>query len=906
MSQLDLELNKLGKFSGGKLAQRLYYELRYARRVSEAQNGKHDALVLSALEKVSSLLSAEGSITDKRVKEIEKLLSPMQEDCKKYKLMLCGHAHIDMNWMWRYDETVQITLDTFRTVLNLMKEFPKFTFSQSQTSVYAICEEFDPDMFAEIKKRIKEGRWEVTASTYVEADRNMANAESVVRQQLYSREFFEKRGITPSVIDFEPDTFGHNQNVPELLTQAGVKYYYHCRGLEGHDLYKYRAPSGSEILCYREPFWYNYDVNGDLVSYAPLFCEKYGVEYALRVYGVGDHGGGPTRRDLTRLTEMQKWPIFPTLEFGSFKKFFDSCAKATKALPVVDHELNILFPGCYTTQSGIKKGNAYSERLMAESEQLSAFAGNTRKDKMREGWTKVLFNQFHDILPGSGVPGTRDRALGEYQQAYAIANSAKRNAMRKIADNIDTSFIALDPIDDSSATGAGVGFNAERRITTAHVEVGQGGTRIFHVFNQCAFDRRENVRLTVWDLKLDNKKLTVTDAGGKALDYQLLTSGYNSYWGHDYVELMVFMTVPAMGFGSCILKTETSDSDPIDFITYEHTEPERDYSISNGIVSAKILPEKDFAILVSDGRKDYELKFVSLLENAERGMTAWVTGDDLTVIRPKGVRVQRIAKGSLYNALKVTTELTDASELVCTLSVGKDSKRIDLSCDCRWLEAGDPVAKKIPQLRLEAVPVDGKAISSYICDIPMGMIARKPSTREMPALRFISDGSALLMTDSKYGYRGDGKGMGVTLLRSAYDPDNFPELGNHSFEIGFEFAAGDNYRLAESAQLFRFTPEVITDTPHKGNLPMDYSFARVLEGSFELTAVKTSEDGKGLILRGSEVNGKDSTVKIKVNGAVKAVLCSSMEDELSEIEVSDSVLTFSAKHNSLVTVKVFF
>ena len=183
---------------------------------------------------------------------------PMQADCKKYRLLMVGHAHIDMNWMWRYDETVSITLDTFRTVLNLMKEFPDFTFAQSQASTYRIIEEFEPSMLDEIRARIASGQWEVAASTWVEADRNMPSAESVARHFLYTKRYLPKLlGINPESqnLDYEPDTFGHHANVPDLLRQAGVKYYYHCRGEDSQTLYRWRSESGAEILVYLEPDW---------------------------------------------------------------------------------------------------------------------------------------------------------------------------------------------------------------------------------------------------------------------------------------------------------------------------------------------------------------------------------------------------------------------------------------------------------------------------------------------------------------------------------------------------------------------------------------------------------------------------------------------------------------------------
>jgi alpha-mannosidase len=131
-----------------------------------------------------------------------------------------------MNWMWSWQETVAATLATFRTMLTLMEEYPGFTFSQSQASVYHLVEKYDPEMMEEIKKRIKEGRWEVTASAWVETDKNMPCTESLLRHIRYTRDYLETTwGVDPASlnIDFSPDTFGHSAHIPEIDGYGGVQ-----------------------------------------------------------------------------------------------------------------------------------------------------------------------------------------------------------------------------------------------------------------------------------------------------------------------------------------------------------------------------------------------------------------------------------------------------------------------------------------------------------------------------------------------------------------------------------------------------------------------------------------------------------------------------------------------------------
>ena len=235
--------------------------------------------------------------SDETAKQVEKQLSILSPEAKKYRVICTAHAHIDMNWMWGFQETVAVTIDTFRTMLQLMKEYPEFTFSQSQASTYKIIEQYYPEMLPEIKQRIKEGRWEVTASTLaVECDKNMPNGESLSRQILYTKKYLSELleiSEDSMELDFEPDTFGHSINMPEILQNGRVKYLYHCRGYEGHHVYRWRSPSGaSDFIAYREPYWYNANIEYDMLLNVPEFCQKHQIDMMLKVYGVGHHGGG--------------------------------------------------------------------------------------------------------------------------------------------------------------------------------------------------------------------------------------------------------------------------------------------------------------------------------------------------------------------------------------------------------------------------------------------------------------------------------------------------------------------------------------------------------------------------------------------------------------------------------------
>ncbi|MDO8685283.1 MAG: hypothetical protein Q7J78_01275, partial [Clostridiales bacterium] len=209
MKIIIAKLEELKVKTRGYWADRVLSQLGYAVKLSKVNGGKFDGLIGNAVKFLAGCYVEEGTVTKDAASKTEEMIQELTAAAKSFKMICTAHAHIDMNWMWGFAETVAITLDTFRTMLNLMKEYPEYRFSQSQASVYKIVEEYDPVMLEEIKARVREGRWEVTASTWVETDKNMPNGESLSRHILYTRKYLAKLlDLDPDTlnIDFEPDT----------------------------------------------------------------------------------------------------------------------------------------------------------------------------------------------------------------------------------------------------------------------------------------------------------------------------------------------------------------------------------------------------------------------------------------------------------------------------------------------------------------------------------------------------------------------------------------------------------------------------------------------------------------------------------------------------------------------------
>ncbi len=902
-------------------ATRILGELEFAIRLSGAEGKKYDGLLEETLDYLLSAQKEDGTLTNTHCAKAEEMLGPMGKDAKEYQLILAAHAHIDMNWMWSFNETVAITLATFRTMLNLMDQYPDFCFSQSQASVYKIVEEYDPDLMERIKARIAEGRWEVTATGWVETDKNMPNTESLLRHIQETREYLsEKWGVKDFAIDFSPDTFGHNGNVPEIDSFGDVRYFYHCRALDGdYVLYRYRAPSGREVLAYREPYWYNSAITPHIgPGLIDLSRRSGGLKTGLIVYGVGDHGGGPTRRDIERAMDMMNWPIYPRIKFGTLLEFFKAAESVREKLPVVDHELQYFAQGCYTTQSRIKRGNRRLEASLCDAESFASLANGLtsfefRKDSFRKAWQDVLFTHFHDIITGSCVQDTREHAMGLYQTSMAAASTQAQNALRVISENIDTSSIPVD-IDayNTQSEGAGVGYGLENFVGVPSPERGSGKTRIFHIFNPLAQARTEMVELTVWDWVGDLREIQMKNAKGEALPFQLLDSKLEKYWDHQYFRILTEVTVPGWGYTTVVL----SEAEPEEYRFYYHpfvrTSPVYpDYVLENELVSVRINSHDGRIASILDKKTGTELieagksAGLTCIETECATSSAWNIGRHLSETPvDRCLRVEQLSDGQLRQAVKVSyTVMNSTAEVTYSLDRNQRGVQVDLKVD--WKEIG---GQTIPVLDYR-LPLAYEA-KDYLYDIPAGSIVRHDEPDDVPALQYgaaINEkgASAVLVSDSKYGYRGRDNALALTLINSSTGPDPYPERGIHHVKLFAGVTDGCPKETEELATRFNHPLAYQAGNCRKGALPLEMG-AMTLEAKTSVISAVTMADDGAVIVRLYETCGKDDAVTLHFSTAVKdAVSVDLLERSNGRgVQVKGGDVSFTVPASSLFELKV--
>jgi len=363
-----------------------------------------------------------------------------------YKVHLVGYSHIDLSWLWRKEETIKLVIPhTFTSVLSLMKEFPGFHFTMSQGQIYEWTRTYHPHLFDEIRKMVSRGNWE-PISGWVENDCNLPGGESFIRQFMYGVREIKKDFGKRTWIAICPDSFGYNGNMPQLLRHSGF-YHFYTSKLNWNDtnpfpyrLFWWKGIDGTKVLTLQSVGGYGEKIREkrilDLIrqhrDHHPW------IKDVMVVYGVGDHGGGPTRTDLENAVALMKKPGYPKLEFSSVEDYFRSVVgegkEAVDRLPTMEGELYLEYHrGTYTSQEMIKRFNMESEEALLSAEKLCSigmlYDGPWPLADFRKAWKRHLLNQMHDILPGSSIKPVYDDVQADYLLNFRAAARARKAAL---------------------------------------------------------------------------------------------------------------------------------------------------------------------------------------------------------------------------------------------------------------------------------------------------------------------------------------------------------------------------------------------------------------------------------------------------------------------------------------------
>jgi alpha-mannosidase len=355
------------------------------------------------------------------------------------KIHLVCNAHIDPVWLWNWEEGVAETLSTFRIAAEFCERYDGFVFCHNEALLYQWVEEYEPALFRKIKKLVTAGKWHIIGGWYLQPDCNIPSGESFVRQILAGKNYFlDKFGTVPgTAINFDP--FGHSRGLVQILKKTGYHSYLFCRPGSNHlelpDDFTWEGFDGSEILVHRATEHYNSERGKAGQKLQDWIAKNQEKETGIFLWGIGNHGGGPSREDLRAIGAMKEsYSISGTEILHSWPgAYFEEMQAGQVNLPLVQSDLNPWAVGCYTSMARVKRMHRQLEDQLFLTEKMAAHATVAKLMKyparlIREAEEDLLFCEFHDILPGSGIPEVEQLALQKMGHGLEILSRLRSKA----------------------------------------------------------------------------------------------------------------------------------------------------------------------------------------------------------------------------------------------------------------------------------------------------------------------------------------------------------------------------------------------------------------------------------------------------------------------------------------------
>ncbi len=355
------------------------------------------------------------------------------------------NAHLDPVWLWEWEEGAAEAISTFRTAADLCEEFPGFIFNHNEVTLYKWVEEYEPALFKRIQRLVRQGKWHIMGGWYLQPDCNMPSGESFVRQILLGRSYFrEKFGVeVTTAINFDP--FGHTRGLPQILAKAGYDSYLFCRPddkdcpLPDAD-FVWVGYDGSEVTGSRVLGWYNSQL-GKIGKKIEDWLKSYGErDPGVLLWGVGNHGGGPSREDLRQIARAmkEKASLGWDLVHSTPEAYFADLAKSGRELKRVKKDLNPWAVGCYTSMIRVKQKHRLLENELYALEKMAVTASAQKlmqypQAEIAEAFHDLMVGEFHDILPGSSIQPVEDASLRMFDHGLEIVSRLKARAFFALA-----------------------------------------------------------------------------------------------------------------------------------------------------------------------------------------------------------------------------------------------------------------------------------------------------------------------------------------------------------------------------------------------------------------------------------------------------------------------------------------
>ncbi len=776
----------------------------------------------------------------------------MTESPTERVLHMIGNAHIDPVWLWQWQEGYQEIRATFWSAVHRLDEYPEFVFTCTSVAYIEWVERSDPALFERIRALAATGRWQVAGGWWVEPDCNLPSGESFVRQALYAQRYLADRFGALCTVGCNVDPFGHNAMLPQLLRGAGMDSYVFLRP-EPREMdlpaqtFWWESPDGSRVLTYRIPHGYcgpGQDL-GDHVDKALALLPS-GETEAMVFYGVGNHGGGPTKANLDSIRLLDATHGVRS-HCASPRAYFDRVLSGNPdALPVHEGELQHHGVGCYSAHSGIKRWNRRAENTLQAAEKWAAVAlavtGTAYPlGELNSAWKQVLFNQFHDILAGTSIEPAYDDARDQLGEACAKADRVANLSRQILSGRID-----IPHVDGTTPV---VVFNPHPWPVRAVVELEFGGHPA-RLGERLVDD--EGTPVAVQRVR---SRAVVGNRRRLAFPADLPPLGYRTYHLHPG-------------------ETEQVSALSADGTTVENEHLRLAVDPATGWLSslvdkasgAEYLPERPgaHAVVIADESDTWGHDVIAY-DNRAGAFEC--------------VSVRLVENGPVRAVLRVESRYGQSS-LVEELVLDAGARHVEVRVRLDWRE-------RLALLKLRFPSALSDPTATY--EIPYGHIERPVDGGEEPGQSWVEVTGELagapaglaVLNDGKSGFDVLGAEIGMTVARSPvyawHAPAGLADDG--AYEYLDQGVQQFNYRLvphtgdrteagvARLAAELNQPPVTLLETYHHGDLPQRMSFVDCDHPAVLVTVLKGAEDGKGmLVLRAHESAGRPADCVITAFG----------------------------------------
>lgn len=775
-----------------------------------------------------------------------------------------GHTHIDVAWLWTVKQTREKAQRSFSTVLNLMKQYPEYKFMSSQPQLYQHVKEEAPELYAQIKQAVKDGRWEVEGAMWLEADCNLTSGESLVRQVMHGKRFMQEEFGVDSKVLWLPDVFGYSAALPQILKKAGVDKFVTSKiswnefNIVPYDTFLWEGIDGTDIFTYfltaadLETLEKGQHITTYVGAIRPSqilgtwkrYQQKEYNNEVINTFGFGDGGGGPTKDHLEQQRRLAKGiPYMPKTRIkfaGDFlnaveKRFYENAGQLKK-LPKWVGELYLeLHRGTYTSIAKNKRYNRKSELSYQQAEALCVADKLLRgaaypQEEINASWQNILLNQFHDIIPGSSIKAVYDQTDIEYKALLERSAAMIENAVSDLAQHIKT----------------------------------DGG---LFVYNPNGFACGGVV-------DVDGKKQYVAD-------------------------------IPALGY-RVVKETQAANTIAASKQALENAFYKISFDAQGNITS--LFDKTHGREVVKPGGKFNELQ---VFEDFPKCYDAWEITE---YYKQKMTPVTELVSAEVVDegaraGLRLTKRFL-SSTITQTVYLYEDMRNIDFDTVIDWKEE---------HMLLKAMfPMDIHANeASY--EIQFGYLKRPThSNTSWDRARFEvcahkwadlseDDYGVSILNDCKYGYGAEGSTLSLSLLKCATYPNPAADKEVHRFTYSVYPHAG-SFKQGGTVRAAYLLNKPLLARPlpaQDGSLADCFSLVQADKENVMIDTVKKAEDSDAVIVRFYEAYDRRTTVKLDFGFEIKkAYICDLLENNLEEVQVQGNSVSVPVRNFEIVTLKV--